>query len=357
MVNTKRMGNEEPIRLLDMFIELDEIRCLEVELSTYCNAKCPGCSRHYWGTSDKLPNLVEEHCSIHSVTKILKELPDLSKVEVQLCGNLGDPMMHPDVLEGCQTWNDMGVKRIFFDTNGGLRSEQFWRDLAKIPSVFVTFSIDGLVDTNHIYRVGVDWNKLERNFIAFIEEGGQAEWKYLIFKHNEHQIQEARELAQFYGFQRFIPKMSMRPPPREEVDEKDFMVSEAVDLRSSDIDKVSEEADIDCKSLTLNRIYLNAEGRIWPCCYTAQRYCKSQVNYPTEFKEQNPYLYKHYHEGFNLIENKSLKEIFQHEVYDHFKQAWKNKSNCEYKVCWNVCKGKTWEINNHLEKEEMVYVN
>jgi len=344
-----------------MFIQLKDIKVLEVELSTYCNAKCPGCSRHYWGTSDKLPNLVEEHCSIHSVTKILKELltekDDLSDVELQLCGNLGDPMMNPDILEGCQTWSDMGVSKIIFDTNGGLRSEEFWRSLAKIRGVYCTFSIDGLEDTNHIYRVGVDWNKLERNFISFIEEGGVAEWKFLIFNHNEHQIQEARDFARFYGFQRFIPKMSMRPPPPETESDSDFMTTEANSIREDKIDTVKDEESIDCKALSLKRIYLSAEGRIWPCCYTAQRYCKSQVNYPHQFEQRNPYLFNHYHKGFNLIEKNSLKWIFKHAVWEHLMNEWHNKSKCNYKVCWSVCKGKTWEINNHLEKEEMIYVN
>lgn len=355
-----------------MFIKLKDIKCVEVELSTYCNAKCPGCSRHYWGTSDKLPNLVEEHCSIHSVTKILKELltekDDLSDVELQLCGNLGDPMMNPDLIEGCNTWSEMGVKGIFFDTNGGLRSEEFWRELAQIRGVYCTFSIDGLEDTNHIYRVGVDWDKLERNFIAFIEAGGVAEWKFLIFKHNEHQITEARNLAQFYGFEKFIPKMSMRPPPTGEYFTKDypktlkkeakidFMTSEAYSTRENKIDNI-KNVKIDCKALALSRIYLNAEGRIWPCCYTAQRYCKSQVNYPHEFKQQNPYLFNHYHKGFNLIEKNTLKRIFGHAVWQDLTESWNMKNKCEYRVCWNVCKGETWKINNHIEKSELKYVN
>ena len=62
-----------------MFIELDKIKQLEVELSTYCNAACPGCSRHYWGTSDKLPNLVEEHLDVDDVTKVIKQIPNINE--------------------------------------------------------------------------------------------------------------------------------------------------------------------------------------------------------------------------------------------------------------------------------------
>ena len=74
-----------------MFNKLENIRSLEVELSTYCNAACPGCARHYWGTSTKLPNLVEQHLSVDTVTKVIEQIPNAKeKLELHLVGNLGD---------------------------------------------------------------------------------------------------------------------------------------------------------------------------------------------------------------------------------------------------------------------------
>ena len=39
-------------------------------------------------------------------------------------------------------------------TNGGARSKQWWTDLGKLTKgkMRVTFGIDGLEDTNHLYR-------------------------------------------------------------------------------------------------------------------------------------------------------------------------------------------------------------
>lgn len=348
-----------------MFIELDKIKQLEVELSTYCNAACPGCSRHYWGTSDKLPNLVEEHLDVDDVTKVIKQIPNINELEIHLCGNLGDPLMNPRILEGIQEWVDLGVHKVFIDTNGGLRSEEFWRKLAKIPRLDCTFSIDGLEDTNHIYRVNVNWQKLERNFMAYIEEGGKATWKYLIFEHNKHQTKEAGHLAKFYGFSRFDARMSMREPPdlyqtlvKESGDKStDFMVKKAQDLRSNEIDTVAPTEEINCKSLALSRIYLNGEGRIWPCCYTSQHYCKSHIGWPHQFEENNPYLFNHYNKGFNLVKKNSLEYILKHGVWEHLNEAWQEKSSCEYKVCWKICKGKAWTLNNAIEDEETAWSN
>lgn len=346
-----------------MFIELDKIKNLEVELSTYCNAACPGCSRHYWGTSTKRPELVEEHLDVDTVTKVIKQIPNINELQIELCGNLGDPMMNPRILGGIKDWIDLGVHKVFIDTNGGLRSEEFWRGLAKIPRVDCTFSIDGLEDTNHIYRVNVDWNKLERNFMAFIEEGGTATWKWLIFEHNKHQTKEASQVAKFYGFSRFDARMSMRDPPdlyqtyiKQSGDkETDFTIQEAQDLRAKEIDTVAITEDINCKSLAHNRIYLNGEGRIWPCCYTSQHYCKSHAGYPEAFEKSNPYLFNHYNKGFNLADKHSLQFILQHAVWDDVKEEWGNKNNCEYKVCWKICKGKAWTLNNAVDTEDVAW--
>ena len=88
-------------------------------------ASCPGCSRHYWGTSDKLPNLVEEHLDVDTVTNVIRQIPNINKLEIELCGNLGDPLMNPRILEGIKAWVELGVRKVFIDTNGGLRSEGF----------------------------------------------------------------------------------------------------------------------------------------------------------------------------------------------------------------------------------------
>ena len=62
------------------------------------------------------------------------------------------------------------------------------------------FSIDGLKNTNELYRRKLEWEKLMRNASAFIEAGGVAYWDMLVFKHNEHQIEEVRQLAKNMGF-------------------------------------------------------------------------------------------------------------------------------------------------------------
>ena len=67
----------------------------------------------------------------------------------------------------------------------------------------MTFSIDGLADTNKLYRIGINHERVMANAKAFIEAGGKARWKMIVFKHNEHQIDEAKQLAKDMGFWEF----------------------------------------------------------------------------------------------------------------------------------------------------------
>ena len=72
------------------------------------------------------------------------------------------------------------------------------------------FSIDGLEDTNHIYRVGVQFKKIMENAKAYIDTGASAHWDMLVFDHNKHQVDECRQLADTMGFTWFRSKETDR---------------------------------------------------------------------------------------------------------------------------------------------------
>ena len=125
---------------------------------------------------------------------------------IMLCGNQGDPFAAKDIVEILEYCVDNlpADKQLVTHSNGGLRSEEVWTRAGKALSTshqhYMWFSIDGLKNTNELYRRNVEWEKLMRNASAFIEAGGVAYWDMLVFKHNEHQIEEVRQLAKNMGF-------------------------------------------------------------------------------------------------------------------------------------------------------------
>ena len=178
------------------------IRKLVFEPTTFCNAHCPHCPRfdedgfvHSWMDTQHLPLDIVE-----TITK--KTMPHLSRVQFQ--GDKGDPCMHPQIFEMIQHFKFTDT--ISLVTNGSIHSTRWWQELASIKNLIVTFSIDGLEDTNHLYRVNLQFNKIMSNAQAFIDAGGCAIWKCLVWKHNQHQIEEIKECARRMGFHRVLFK-------------------------------------------------------------------------------------------------------------------------------------------------------
>jgi MoaA/NifB/PqqE/SkfB family radical SAM enzyme len=127
----------------------------------------------------------------------LKELTN-----IRLCGTYGDPCMHKDFIEIVKWLQASTTATISINTNGSLRSKKWWAQLGSImrDTDYVVFGVDGLYDTNHLYRKNTNFNKIIDNARSFIDGGGNAIWKFILFKHNEHQIDDIIQLSQQLGF-------------------------------------------------------------------------------------------------------------------------------------------------------------
>lgn len=181
-----------------------------MEVSSSCNAACPMCAREINPFFDKKG----QSLSIEKV-KTLFDTDFISKLEsMYMCGVYGDPAAAPDTIKIFNYFREINPNlSLGMHSNASLRSEVWWGKLGKVLSRstdFCFFSIDGLEDTNHIYRVNTDFKKIMKNAKSFIQSGGKAHWEFLVFEHNEHQVDEARELAKNMGFINFREKVSRR---------------------------------------------------------------------------------------------------------------------------------------------------
>ena len=177
-------------------LELDQITSLIIEPTAYCNLHCPQCPR-FDAEGFLTANLTPAHLNADQLAKNLNldQLPQLK--EVKLEGDYGDIMMHPFPTKFISMFPNQEITAV---TNGSMRSTRFWADLADYQNLTVTFSIDGLADTNHIYRINSNWGSIIDNATAYIDRGGRAVWKYIVFRHNEHQVEEVKELGKTMGF-------------------------------------------------------------------------------------------------------------------------------------------------------------
>lgn len=265
--------------------KFNELKQIHLEITNNCQASCPMCSRNHHGGLDNPLIKISNWTLDQYKTAISAEV--LAQVEsVFFCGNFGDPLLNNDLLSMVRYTRDTNPNvGLRIHTNGSLRNAAWWQHLAEaMPANHqVVFALDGLADTHSIYRVGTDFDQILKNAKHFIDAGGVAEWVFIRFKHNAHQVEEARKIAMDLGFKSFVIKDSSRflIDKRFPVLDKDGHVtnylepaseSKIVFITKKDIDDyktIVEQSSIDCYALKIKEVYIDAKGHLFPCCWLA----------------------------------------------------------------------------------------
>lgn len=180
-----------------------------------CNSACPMCPR-YDRQGYEISTLENVEWTLESFKAAwpVEFIKGLHKI--LSCGNFGDPCACKEFVDIYEYVREIHPSiGLAINTNGSLRNADWWYRLGKVvstqnPGNYCTFSLDGLEDTNHLYRRNTKWKKIMENARAFISAGGIAHWDYIVFEHNEHQVEEARKLAIDMGFKNFNIKRTTR---------------------------------------------------------------------------------------------------------------------------------------------------
>lgn len=297
-----------------------ELSQMHIELTNACNAACPMCVRFYNNSPHVRPDLEIGQITLEKFKQYFP--PHIIKKcnLILFCGVHGDPCVARDVLEICEYIDSVSnTTQVNINTNGGMRNPEWWTRLGKLFEKHnvqknisywrVTFSIDGLEDTNHLYRRNVEWKKLMANVTAFINAGGTANWDYLIFKHNEHQIETAAELAKLMKFNEFIPKKALG------VDNGRQLKKMSVLDKNGQLEYVIE-APLNPKNRNLENPDGEEPFRFYPFKIEDYRALKAEKNIGKNFKEEVDTVYQ--------------KRIFK-------------EDNTRYNTCEIKCKSKMWD--------------
>lgn len=311
------------------YITIDNINSINAELSNYCNAACPMCARYFIDGVLNKDKVNSSHTTLDFVKKkipisLINNLKNFTS-----CGNLGDGTMNPECIEIYRYIKDNSKNvSCSLNTNGGARNKDFWKELANLR-VHVTFAIDGLRDTNHLYRRHVNWQKLMDNVESFINAGGIASWAMLVFQHNQHQVETCKEMSKKMNFKNFYYQQSAR---WSDFDSKGNWVTLNEILvdnyKIKKYDKItapvlgsganSEKQNfskddfarkkITCQSFDKRiEIYLAANGDVSPCCWLGDLKEHESKNIIDDFRSVN----------LNYTDLKGILEG------DYFKKLWK----------------------------------
>jgi MoaA/NifB/PqqE/SkfB family radical SAM enzyme len=274
------------------------------------------CARNIYGGAIN-PGMQMSELTLANIKKILVPEFVAHMKRIYACGNYGDPIVARDCLEIFRYLRQAGPQmNLCMHTNGSARRPDWWSELANIMKQglhYVRFGIDGLEDTNHLYRRGTDWKTIMRNAQAFIAAGGHAEWDYLVFRHNEHQVDQARELADEMGFKAFFVRKTGRflgeeslvtseqypvldktgqfeywleQPLNPEYLNSAYSELEPVRERFENYQNYLDQVEIRCKVAGKKRkIYLSAQGHVLPCCWLGATFSESDNTERRQFAD------------------------------------------------------------------------
>jgi MoaA/NifB/PqqE/SkfB family radical SAM enzyme len=307
-------------------LKIADIRRVQIELTTRCNARCPMCMRNYRGMAFNSGYPVTE-LTLDNIKHILKPefLNQLTR-GIFFNGNLGDFSAARDGVEIVRYLVEQGT-RVQINTNGSTHTPEWWAKLA-LPGVTIGFALDGLTQSTHsLYRQDTDFDRIIENARAFIQAGGRAIWRFIPFDHNRHEEQACKNLAKELGFDFFENIHEGRdqgpvftrdgelshwlgPEQNWPTDSKSMVENHITwfDHRTIKTAKDTPVLNMICQHKRLEEIYIAADGTVYPCCFLG--FYPGQMTHPGNeqliplMKENNALEYdlEHCTNWFNSIE-------------------------------------------------------
>lgn len=343
---------------------VENIYQIEFEVTTKCNARCPQCVRNYYG-DQVWPSLPIVDLDLKSIINRIPDSVWKDLSHVRFCGTYGDPCMHKDLLNIIRLTKTVTNASITISTNGGIRSTNWWKELASILDPTkdrVFFGIDGLEDTNHLYRIGTNFKKIINNLKAFNQAGGVSVWSFLVFEHNQHQVEEARAFSKHVGCDnftwtstsRFLNKQHklvdhtpvynngkimylLKPTTKSEYVNDGYKYLNKFKNDPGAYEEYLKEVDIDCFVRRRQKIYISAEGDVFPCGWLADRlygYESEQHQDHTTILTLIDQIGK---DKINLYHT-NLLDIIQGPWFDSIEKSWETNS---IQRCASMCDKKS----------------
>jgi len=342
------------------------LSAVHMELSSKCNAACPGCMRFVSNSPIVNPDLIQEEVTYDMFVKWFPKEITNKIYNWIFCGNYGDPLTCKDLYKILKYICDNSPGNIQINTNAGLRSSDLYRKIGElfnqrseyngvVPNRVIAFSIDGLEDTNHIYRRNVRWSRVWDNLMAYVDTGAAAHWDFLQFRHNVHQVEEAKKIAKQYGI-KFVLKnpfgVTGTAMPVYNKDLKlDYIIEHAVDYgyppyepAPADYEaamptRVVAEGCIDCMTnrnapapyheKEIIEIFINSVGQVLPCCFVGNKMSIKHTPDAVEVQSIQKSM-----GNTNNLNHYSLKEILDKKILDIWSNSWESKS---ISTCWQQC--------------------
>lgn len=340
---------------------------LQFEISSVCNAQCPGCVRTYIVESDdpavntdittvktavhpSIPKNVYLDLEIFKSIFTPRVCEELNTIE--FIGTIDDPLVHPNFVDMIDfILQELPNVKIVVHTNGSLRTPDYFESLSRKlkhhpGGIRWCFNIDGLGDTNALYRRNTNFEKIIENARSYLRGNAKTvTWQYLIFPWNEHQVDEARELANELGFHEFVTRNDRA------LVGADFQTL-AVNANKKpswerfkqQYTRTAQNSEIDCVMRPRGMYFVNYEGNVWPCCFLNN----AQYTKFGKYEETYQRFEDNYTGAWNNLYHHTMDEILSHRFYtEDLVDSWDDKEHTP------GCKGRILKCTSTCSKQQL----
>ena len=269
-----------------------------IELCSKCSLKCSRCSRQEVPEGLVNRDLTLKWFKENFTGKLLSEVK-----KITFCGDDGDPIYAKDLLK-ILSWFRTNNKKVQFVivTNGSYKTKSWWDRLNSIldEKDHIHFSIDGWdQESNNMYRVNCHWQSIMLGVDALSRSKAYKTWAAIAFKFNEDKIEAMKQMAKRLDFDNFQLTLSTKfgknyssypkDDPLQPSDQyvaigrftrQSYSLSEkvwkdnCVDIFSKRYynENVINKSIIPLCMIGNKGLYINAQGKFYPCCWTGLRY-------------------------------------------------------------------------------------
>ncbi len=223
-----------------------------IDITNTCNLCCPYCPTGTRRDSGRKPGMID----IPVVRKLIDEVGEYL-VSANLF-NWGEPLLHPRIAEITSMFHDARIYTTI-SSNLSLPRQEVLETVCNAGLDYMMVSISGASQAVHeIYHQKANLQTVienTRSLISYKKARGLKrpiiEWKYLLFKHNQDEVESARTLAMKIGVDIFRVV-------------KGGGATKAI-IDNGSIPRRNIRAPF-CHQLW-NTVVVNADGGISPCCF------------------------------------------------------------------------------------------
>jgi MoaA/NifB/PqqE/SkfB family radical SAM enzyme len=270
-----------------------------IEISSKCTLKCPRCARQ------EVPDgLINTELDLEFFKKNFTKDFVLQNVEkITFCGDDGDPIYAHDLIPVIEYIKDIKPVEIVIVTNGSHKKPDWWAKLGAVLTDIdsVHFSIDGYDNySNNQYRINSDYDSIIEG-IKTLRQSSECIiiWAAIAFSFNEKKLDKMRDIAYNLGVDKFqltkSTKFGSVYPSYGSTDNLEpnpslISTSNRFEREVSNFTEKSSWSPIQLTNLRLYEenksrtpitplcatgnkgLYIDARGRLFPCCWVANRY-------------------------------------------------------------------------------------